>query len=249
MKTPTQKPKRWLAVSCSHGHLMSKSAAEHVLKFANEYRPHKTFHLGDFIDLDCFRSGAIRSGEGRDLVNDLIDGFNFVEQLKPSTIFYGNHEDRLFRILSESKSELIRFAAADVASRIQQMASRLRAEVVPYSGTGSTECWRLLGGTAFGHGIMYNEQAARDHAEMLGRPVVFGHVHKILRQAGRCPGAPEGVSIGCLANIPAMSYAKSRRATAAWDLGFAYGEYTDKWCKVFTERISEWQPSEIKQAA
>jgi hypothetical protein len=243
-----QKPKKFLAVSCSHGHHINRDAAEKVLKFRDEYKPHKVLHLGDAIDADCFRAGAMRDGGGGDIIADLRYGLEFVERLAPTTLFLGNHEDRLYRLLNESKNELVLYAASDVCNKIEVLVKDLKAELVPYSGVGSTECWRLLGGTAFGHGVMYNEQAARDHAEMLGRPVVFGHVHKILRQAGRCPGAPEGVSVGCLADIPAMAYAKSRRATASWDLGFAFGEYTDTWCKVYTERIDQWQPAKIKQA-
>ena len=242
------KPKKFIAISCSHGHLIDRSAAEYVLKFKDELKVSKAFHLGDFIDAGCFRAGALRDGSGGDIVDDLRYGLEFVERFSPTTLWMGNHEDRLFNLLSESTNELVKFAAGEVVSKIESLARKCKAEIVPYSGTGSVECWRLLGGTAFGHGIMYNEQAARDHAEMLGRPVVFGHVHKILTQAGRCPGAPQGIAVGCLANIPAMGYSKSRRATASWDLGFVWGEYTDKWCKVYTERISQWQPSEIKQA-
>ena len=243
-----QKPKKFMAVSCSHGHLINKDASEKVLKFRDEYKPDHVMHLGDFIDADCFRAGAMRNGEGSDIVADLLYGLEFVEKLAPKTLFLGNHEHRLYKLLSESKNELVLYAAGDVVNKIELMAKNLKAKLVPYSGTGSVECWRLLGNTAFGHGIMYNEQAARDHAEMLGRPVVFGHTHKILRQPGRCPGAPEGVSVGCLADIPAMAYAGTRRQTASWDLGFAFGEYTDDWCKVYTERISQWQPKEIKRA-
>jgi len=244
-----QKPKRFLAVSCSHGHLINKDAAEAVLKFKDEYKPSHIMHLGDFVDCEVFRAGAIRDGSGGDIVSDLRYGLEFVERLAPNTLFLGNHENRLYRLLSESKNELVLYAAGDVVHKIELMAKQLKAEIVPYSGTGSTDCWRLLGNTAFGHGIMYNEQAARDHAEMLGRPVVFGHVHKILRQPGRCPGAPEGVSVGCLADIPAMGYAGTRRQTASWDLGYCFGEYTDTWCKVYTERITQWQPAKIKPAA
>jgi hypothetical protein len=240
--------KKWLAVSCSHGHLINREAAEYVLKFKDELKPHKVFHLGDFIDAGCFRAGALRNGEGGDIIADLRYGLEFVERLAPTTLFMGNHEDRLFNLVDESNNELVKFAAGEVINRIENLARNCKAEIVPYSGTGSVDCWRLLGGTAFGHGIMYNEQAARDHAEMLGRPVVFGHVHKILTQAARSPNAPQGTAVGCLADIPAMGYAKSRRATASWDLGFAWGEYGDNWCKVYTERISQWSPAKIKEA-
>lgn len=243
-----QKPKKWFAVSCSHGHLINRDAAEKALKARDELAPAKVFHLGDFIDADCFRAGALRDGGGSDIVADLQYGLEFVEKLAPTSLFMGNHEDRLFNLLGESKNELVRYAAGDVIKKIEDMARRLKAEMVPYSGAADPNCWRVLGNTAFGHGIMYNEQAARDHAEMLGCPVVFGHVHKILQQPGRTPGAPLGTAVGCLADIPAMGYSKSRRSTAAWDLGYAHGEFTDTWCSVHVERIEQWQKVELKQA-
>jgi len=74
-----QKPKKFMAVSCSHGHLINKDAAERVLKFRDEYKPDHVMHLGDFIDADCFRAGAMRNGEGSDIVADLLYGLEFVE--------------------------------------------------------------------------------------------------------------------------------------------------------------------------
>lgn len=237
------KPKKWMAVSCSHGHLINRAAAEAVLKFKSEYNPQTTIHLGDFIDADAFRAGALRSGEGSDIIGDLIYGFDFMERYHPTTIFAGNHEDRLYRLLSESKSELVRYAAGDVVNKINQLIKSLGADYVPYAGMGNPEGYRELGGTLFCHGYSFGMMAPRDHVESSGRPIVMGHIHKLTSQPGRLPGAPTGYSVGCLCDIPAMTYAKSRRETATWDHGFAYGEYTDTWCSVNLQRIDKWEPA------
>lgn len=243
-----QKPRRWLAVSCSHGHLINKKAAEAVVKFKNEYKPHVCLHLGDFIDADAFRAGAIRNGEGSDIIGDLVYGLEFLRRLEPTTIFQGNHEDRLYRLLSESKSELVQYAAGDVVNKIEGMVQELKADYVPYAGMSNPASYRELGGTLFTHGYAFGMMAARDHVESNGRPVVMGHIHKIAAQPGRLPGAPMGYAVGCLCDIPAMQYAKSRRETGTWDHGLAYGEFTDTWCSVTLMRINQWQPAKYKPA-
>lgn len=243
-----QKPKRWLAVSCSHGHLINKDAAAAVAKFAADYKPQVRIHLGDFIDADAFRAGALRSGEGSDIIGDLIYGLEFLKRIEFTTIFQGNHEDRLYRLLSESKSELVQYAAGDVVHKMEGMISELKADYVPYAGMSNPASYRELGGTLFCHGFAFGMMAPRDHVESTGRPIVMGHIHKIAAQPGRLPGAPMGYAVGCLCDIPAMTYAKNRRETGTWDHAICYGETTDKWCSVNIARINEWQPAEYKQA-
>jgi hypothetical protein len=242
------KPKKWLAVSCSHGHLINRDAAESVLKFKHEYKPHTILHLGDFIDADAFRAGALRSGEGSDIIGDLVYGLEFLQRLEPTTVFQGNHEDRLYRLQAESKSELVQFAVGEVIGKIDAMIYSLKADYVPYAGMSNPASYRELGGTLFTHGYAFGMMAPRDHVESTGKPIVMGHIHKLTMQPGRLPGAPLGFAVGCLCDIPAMQYAKNRRETATWEHGFAYGEYGDDWCTVNLQRINKWQPAKYKPA-
>lgn len=241
----SQKPKKFVALSCSHGQYINQEAASKALSFISDYRPDRIFHLGDFIDASAFRANGL-ANEG-DTFKDLEWGLNWILELRPNILFMGNHEARLVRLIS-SKNETVSFAAHEAYKKILSISSMLKCELVDYTGTYDPDSWRLIGDTAIGHGYMYNENAARDHVEMIGRPVIFGHTHKMVRQAGRMHGAPEGVSVGCLCDIPAMNYAHGRRATSAWDHGLAFGEYTDKWCKVYLERLTQWQKPKIKQA-
>jgi predicted phosphodiesterase len=240
-----QKPKRIMAVSCNHGHHANKAALDAVLKFRDEYDPHTVLHLGDAIDLQAFMASKVGKGDGEAFVSDIAEGIGFIQDLRPTIFFIGNHEDRLFRELRQSKNDFVLWAAGNLLTKIEVALKSIKADMVPYSGTFDPKSWRTYGGTAFGHGYMYGEMCARDHAEMLGQPVAFGHAHKLIRQAGRVVGAPEGICVGCLCDLPAMSYAKMRRQTAAWDHGFVWGEYTDKWCKLYIERINAWGRPQI----
>jgi len=63
-------------------------------------------------------------------------------------------------------------------------------------------------------------------------------------QPGRIVGALMGYSVGTLADIPAMGYAKARRATSAWSGGIVCGEYRDgesNWTlKILHEAKPKW---------
>lgn len=236
--------KRILVVSCSHGHHSDEESLQAVLAFKRDYKPDLIMHLGDFLDISAFMGGHVENGKGEPIEPDVERGIEFIRELEPRVVFLGNHEDRLYN-LHQTGSEMVKFAAGVVIDKINQLCSEIKAELVPYSGTHDPNSWRQVGGTAYSHGYMYGEQCARDHAEMLGMPVVFGHCHKILQQPGRCLGAPMGISVGCLASIPAMHYAKNRRATAAWDNAYLWGEYDSTKSRLFVERIKSWQPPKI----
>jgi hypothetical protein len=111
--------------------------------------------------------------------------------------------------------------------------TELHAELVPYR---VSDGWRMVGDTAFGHGYMYGENAVRDTVEMLGRPIVMGHVHTIQSQPGRVLGAPTGYSAGLLADIQSLEYAQRRRATLRWRNGWIYGYYTSKRAEIHEHR-------------
>jgi hypothetical protein len=109
-------------------------------------------------------------------------------------------------------------------SEIYNACKDLKAKWVPYD---IEKGWHDLGGTAFGHGFMHSEAAVRDHVEMVRKPIVMGHLHRVDRVAGRSFGAPVGWSIGCLADIGSMHYARRQRSVTRWQHGVAWGEYVE----------------------
>lgn len=223
--------RRWMAVTCSHAQHLCPDARRAVLAFARSFRPHTLAHLGDFLDTTAFRSGARgTTDEGADVDMDMDAGALFVREFFDSTrasrriLFRGNHEDRVFR-LAHHPSGLIRKAAGDVVRAIENLAIIHRCEgggTVPYH---IEHGWRRLGAdTILGHGYMYNTQAARDHAEMAGCNVVFGHIHRVEITQARTIAHAKGYSIGWLGACD-MDYAKARRQTLSWTNAFAWGEY------------------------
>jgi len=235
--------KRFLAVGCSHGHLADPAALKAVLKFRASWRPHRTIHLGDFIDTAAFRGGSAGTADEAALIEpDLGHGLNFLKKLEPTDILIGNHEDRLWEAAAHYnaiKSELARRMIQD----IRDTASGLKAQLIDHYDINRS--WIQLGDTKFLHGFMWGEQALRDHAEHFGKCVI-AHVHKTGEVQARRSDHATGWCVGTLANIPSMHYASRRRATAAWNYGLVYGEFNDRECHVNLSSapqnaIGEWR--------
>ncbi len=55
--------KKFMAVSCNHGNRADPEALKAVLAFAKDFKPDLKVHLGDFVDMTAFRSGAKGTGD------------------------------------------------------------------------------------------------------------------------------------------------------------------------------------------
>lgn len=229
-----------MAVGCSHGNLINPIARDAVLKFKKSWNPDMMVHLGDFVDTAAFRSGAHGTAdEARPISPDIECGLEFLEQISPNLILLGNHEDRLWK-LSHHYNAIVQLAAAQIISEINDVASRIGAELVPWTILSG---YREIGGYKYCHGFMIGENAARDHAESFGN-VVHAHAHRAAMAKGRRSDNPTGFCVGTLADIPALDYAKSRRSTMAWSAGFVWGEYCGDqsvlWLHEQPRTIKEW---------
>lgn len=224
--------KKFLAVSCSHGHLADAKATKAALEFKRRWKPDLTLHLGDAIDLAAFRAGAMRNPDAGDraasIAEDFRAGLNFLRILEPQVFAVGNHEFRCYEH-QHSPNAIVSHCATSALAELHQHLKDLRCQRIDYD---IERGWKDVGGTLFGHGFMFSSQAVRDHVEALRKPIVIGHLHRVDRQSGRSIGAPVGWTIGCLANIGAMGYARRNRSTLAWQHGIAWGEYNDKNCIV-----------------
>ena len=219
----TRKWRKWLAVGCSHGNLICPKARSAVLKFRNSYSPHHVMHLGDFWDTAALRSGASGTkDEGRDIGQDCHAGVQFLMELEPHWIFFGNHDDRVEQWQNHPNA-VKAYVAGRMMSDLYEAREKLRAKLIPYDiETG----WRRLGSHLFGHGYMYNEMAIRDHAELVGNCVI-AHLHRTGEERGRRLGGATGYCVGLLADIDQLQYARRNKATTKWQQAFAYGEYCD----------------------
>jgi hypothetical protein len=216
--------KKWMAVSCSHGDHIDPEARDAVLAFKDRFKPDTTLHLGDFVDMAAARSGAMNDPNASDraasVADDLAAGVDFLQELRPNHILYGNHEDRLFRLAS-SPNALAAHASTLVIQEIEKTAKNLKARLYPYE----MQSHPIIGGTRFIHGFMFNVAAIRDHAETFGS-CVMGHIHRVGIEQARTLNGAAGYSVGMLMRFDA-DYAKTKRQTLSWSQGFGYGYYSD----------------------
>ena len=83
-----------------------------------------------------------------------------------------------------------------------------------------------IGKVAFIHGYSASQAAVKQSAEVYspsGGATVMGHLHRIEAVHAVRHGGAQGYSGGCLASIPALTYASLRHATMRWANGWLYG--------------------------
>jgi hypothetical protein len=231
--------KKFMAVGCSHGYWADPTALEAVLKFKKAWKPDMAIHLGDYMDETPWRAGAGDVDNLHNLNLDIEMGLDFLTRFEPNLLFNGNHDIRVWEALD--KGDAIRRAKAeDVIQSIHRILPKHTEFVESYNIMSPSV--RTIGDTQFLHGVMYSENAVRDHAAHFGK-CVFAHLHKVAIAPANRLDSPSGYCVGYLGDINKFSYAVRRRAISQWSQGFAWGEYSDKECIVYLNernREGEW---------
>lgn len=230
--------RRWMAIGCSHGSLADPEAIKRVLEFKEAYQPEIRVHLGDIFDFAAFRSGAPGTrDEAECLVPDIENGCSLIEKFEPTDVLIGNHDERVFK-LSGHPNAVMSYAASQARNEFLEACHKINAHVVDRYDINDS--WIQLGDTKLLHGFMFSENAMRDHAEHFGRCVI-AHLHVAGSANGRRSDHATCFCVGTLANVPAMEYAKTRRSTARWSHGLAYGEFSDTHCHVEISQCEQGQ--------
>ena len=231
-----RKYRRVIAIGCTHGDLADKALLQQVLDFKQRYKPELVFELGDIMDTAAFRSGARgTSDEGREVEGDEMAAIRWLERYEPTHLTFGNHEWRLQEWMN-SPNAVVAHAAKCVWEDIQKTVRKLKCQTRPYDYEHG---WFEIGGTFWGHGYAYNQDALRDQAEYLGSGVVQAHLHKPHMVSGRTRKWTQSFCVGTLAQIDKMNYARRRRATSLWGAGCVWGE-------VASDRSQLWLASAPK---
>ena len=225
MKTSWQK---WVAFGDNHGWLGDRSAQDALVRFLDRWKPQHRIHVGDAFDFGALRRG-ISCNESQaydDLEDDLLQGFSFLEKVRPTVLLLGNHDHRVFNTASNHANGVVRMAAREVCDRIKKTCKRYKTKLIPYHYDKGV--YRLAAGRlGFVHGYTANMNSVGGHASHFGEghgsAIIMGHLHRIEMQSGKRHSGTVGYSIGCLCDYAAMDYAAHRLATAQWKHGFAFG--------------------------
>lgn len=215
-------PSQWkkiVALGCTHGHLQNELLVAQSVDFIDRWNPDYRIHLGDVVDTTAFRGGARGTPDEReDPTPDVNAAASLFQRMRPTHYTQGNHCHRLQRAM-HSTSAIVAHSARLIWKEIIGALPQ-GCVVTPYDIRRN---WIRLGGHWFGHGFMYNMQAVRDHAEMLGGPVVMAHLHRPEASVARTLQGGVSYCVGTLADIDKMDYARQRRATFQWGHGLIYG--------------------------
>jgi hypothetical protein len=221
--------KKFMAVGCNHGYWADPTALEGALKFKEKFKPTTRIHLGDYLDTTSFRTGAGAKDHAGEIIEDLSVGVDFLTKYEPTILFNGNHDIRIWESLDDANAQR-RFAAQEIITKIEKAIGKIDFER-DYNIQKSV---RRIGDTNFLHGFMYNENGVRDHAAHFGKCVI-AHLHKVAMAPASRIDSPVGYCVGYLGDESKFDYASRRRAVAQWSQGFAWGEYSDKECKVYLD--------------
>lgn len=232
-----------MAVGCVHSVYACPEAQKAILRFRDLWKPHTVVDLGDVHDFTAFRSGAKGTpDEMADIGLDFSAGVDWLKRYRPTHRCNGNHDNRIYKLCNDPRA-IVAHCATLVAESLRQIDEKNKTLVKPYTPT--RENWHIFGGTKFLHGVMYSEQALRDHAERHGNCVI-AHLHTPGMARGRRDEHPTAWCVGTTADPDKLEYAVLRRAWDKWAHGLVQFEYNDRECKVWltTQNCNHGGPEE-----
>jgi hypothetical protein len=220
-----QKWRRFMALGCTHGDLADPSRLDEAIAFRDRFQPEIKFDLGDVADTRAFRSGARGSKDGAsDPVPDRNAAAGWIRRYEPTHLTWGNHDWRLVEWQNHPDA-VVAFAASLIWEELQKAVREVHAKTRPYH---IEKGWFKMGGVHWGHGWMFNQNAVRDHAEMVGGRVVIAHLHTPEQVPGRVIGAGSSACVGTLSDVDKMTYADRNRSKTRWGAGIAFGEISER---------------------
>lgn len=223
MANLNQNWRRIMAVGCEHGEHLCPAAQNTVLAFRDAYEPHIVLGLGDVRDFTAFRAGAKGTkDESADIESDFNAGSDWLRRYRPTHRCDGNHDYRVNKLVGHQNA-VISYAASRVLNEIAEVDRENGTIVHPYH---PIKQWFQFGGYRWGHGIMFNQTAMRDHAETFGNCVI-AHLHTPGMMPSRTMTPATCFCVGMMANKHTMEYAMTFRNWHAWGHGCVFGEVSD----------------------
>ena len=217
--------KKFLVCADNHGRLVSAEAQRKLLEFSANWKPHYRIHLGDAWDFSPLRRGSSQEERADGIEEDFHMGIDFIDAFKPTHLTLGNHDDRIWQHAHHCSDGILRESCASLVTACEREFTRRKITWIPY------HVGRYLqlpeGGPKLLHGFRATMYPAKAHHENWGSCLV-GHVHKPDIYHARHIDGSMSFSLGCMADIGALSYADRTPAKLAWRNGFLYGFINDK---------------------
>lgn len=240
----TRNWKRFMVVGCSHASHADRVALDAIIDARNKFKPERFFHAGDFTDTLAWMASN-KDGEGEAVDDDISLGIQHLQELGITDALGGNHEVRLWKYL-ESPNQIKAYASLKAIEALESGIKKIGATFTKYEGVYSKV---QIGNAIITHGTIFNENSARDMAEMYCSNsvnlVISAHTHRCAYAKGRRDDNPTGINVGTLTRERSLDYSLQRRATLGWSQGFVWGEYSDDrtvaWLHEHPRNQTEWK--------
>ena len=216
------KHRRFVVASDSHGDQVDPETERALFAFIADFKPQLRIHAGDAWDFRNLRRGASDDEKAHSLEDDWQAGSDFMRRFfdggKENHFLRGNHDERLWNF-AHSATGLLRDYAHDGIKRVEKLAAKSRAKMMPYdSRLGVLK----LGALKVIHGYAAGIGAARKHA-IVYRNCLFGHTHNCdVAGAESDEGVSEARGIGACCRLD-MPYNAHQTSKLRHQNAFCYG--------------------------
>lgn len=216
------KHRRFVVASDSHGDQVDPETERALFAFIADFKPQTRIHAGDVFDFRNLRRGASDDEKAHSLEDDWRMGSDFMRRFfdggKENHFLRGNHDERLWHF-AHSATGLLRDYAHDGIKRVEKLAAKSRARILPYdSRLGVLK----LGALKVIHGYAAGIGAARKHA-IVYRNCLFGHTHNCdVAGAESDEGVSEARGIGACCKLD-MPYNAHQTGKLRHQNAFCYG--------------------------
>jgi len=216
------KHRRFVVASDSHGDQVDPETERALFAFISDFKPQLRIHAGDAWDFRNLRRGASDDEKAHSLEDDWQAGSDFMRRFfdggKENHFLRGNHDERLWHF-AHSATGLLRDYAHDGIKRVEKLAAKSRAKMMPYdSRLGVLK----LGALKVIHGYAAGIGAARKHA-IVYRNCLFGHTHNCdVAGAESDEGVSEARGIGACCRLD-MPYNAHQTSKLRHQNAFCYG--------------------------
>lgn len=222
-----------------HGDRQQENVVKTFYRFVDDFRPKLRIFGGDIWDFRAIRAGADKEEKMHSMKTDFDSGIEFLQRYRPQVILLGNHDQRLWDLVSKDglrKTGPLVDYAEDLIEKFGKTAEKLDAKVLPYDKRKGVFNHR---GLKFAHGFASGKGAAGEMARVYGS-ILFGHGHSIDEASE--PGDEVRVArmVGCLCGLD-LTYNRSQLGTLRQRHGWAYGAFLDRGYEVLQAKVEKGQ--------
>jgi len=155
-----------------HSSFQDPRTVDAFFDFKRSFRPTINILGGDIWDLTALRSGASGKDYNTSLADDFKAGADFVKRFKPTAALFGNHEDRMERIIQNGSGPTREYSQI-LMDNITELYDKMNIKPISYDKRN----YYQLGNYRVIHGSHCGIGAIRTHAMRYGGNVIHGHVH------------------------------------------------------------------------